>query len=41
MSKLFVGFPSSLQLAALHAASRAVEQFALSETQNVVATLNT
>ncbi|UAK25681.1 hypothetical protein [Sphingomonas nostoxanthinifaciens] len=41
MSKLFVGFLSSAQLTALHAAGHAVEQFALSETQKVVATLKT
>ncbi|UAK24170.1 Pam3-gp28 family putative phage holin [Sphingomonas nostoxanthinifaciens] len=39
MSKLFVGFLNSAQLTALHAAGHAVEQFALSETQKVVATL--
>ncbi|UAK25510.1 hypothetical protein [Sphingomonas nostoxanthinifaciens] len=41
MSKLFVGFLSSAQLTAHHAAGHAVEQFALSETQKVVATLKT
>jgi hypothetical protein len=41
MSKLFIGFLTAAQLTALHTAGHAVETFALTEPQKLVATLKT
>ena len=41
MSKFFIGFLSAAQLVALHDAGHAVETFALTEPQKLVATLKT
>jgi hypothetical protein len=41
MSKFFIGFLTAAQLASLHAAGHAVETFALTEPQKIVATLKT
>lgn len=41
MTKLFVGFLNTAQLAALHDAGHAIEQFAVSEVQKAVGVLKT